>query len=120
MELGVNHHANKRAWMTKELFFWWLERLDSYIRRIFGRKILLLVENCSTHGKKENFPPLQNVCVKFLPPDTTRKMQPLDAGIIAWVKTRYKRRVLFSVFENLDVEKKSINNVDILTDLRWT
>lgn len=46
-------------------------------------------------------------------------MQPLDAGIIAWVKTKYNSRLLFRVFENLNVGKKFIYNVDILTALRW-
>lgn len=119
-KLGFGYRANEREWMMKELFFGWLERPDSYIRRTVGRQIFLLVDNCFARGKEEKFPPLQNVCVEFLPPTTTRKMQPLDAGMIVWVKAKYKCRLLFWVFENLDVGKKPIYNVDILTAFRWT
>lgn len=119
-ELGFDYHANRKAWMTKELFFAWLKRLDLYIGRTPGRKILLLLDNCSAHGKKEEMPPLHNVRVEFLPPNTTSMVQPMDAGIIAWVKAKYKRRLLFRVFENIEMGKKSIYNVDILTAIRWT
>lgn len=43
--------------MTKALFYAWLGRFDRYIGRTPGRKVLFLLENCSTHGKKQNLPP---------------------------------------------------------------
>lgn len=119
-EHGFDYHANKKAWMTKELFFAWLNRFDQYVARKPGRKILLLLDNCSAHGKAEDLPPLHNIRVIFLPPNTTSKVQPLDAGIIAWVKRRYRRRLLFRVFENIESGKNSIYNVDIITAIRWT
>jgi len=100
-ELGFDYHANKKAWMTTVLFCEWLRRLDRYVGRTAGRKILLLIDNCSAHGKKETMPALRNVRVEFLPPNATSKVQTLDAGIIAWVKAKYRRRLLFSVFETL-------------------
>lgn len=118
-ELGFDYHANKKAWMTKELFFAWLNRFDQYVARKPGRKILLLLDNCSAHGTIDNMPDLLNIRILFLPPNTTSKIQPLDAGIIAWVKRRYRRRLLFRVFENIESSKKSIYNVDILTAIRW-
>lgn len=119
-DLGLDWHFNAKAWMNRQIFFNWLQRLDRYIGRTAGRKILLLIDNCSAHGKKEDLPFLQNVRVEFLPPNTTSKVQPLDAGIIAWVKRRYKRRLLLRVFENIEANAKSIYNVDVLTAIRWT
>lgn len=118
-DLGFDYHWNKKAWMTAEFFFEWLRRLDRYIGRETGRKILLLVDNCSAHGKHNTLPELSNVRVEFLPPNTTSKVQPLDAGIIAWVKNRYRRRLLMRVFDNIDMGRKSIYNVDVLTAMRW-
>lgn len=118
-ELGLDYHFNRKAWMNKELFFSWLGRLDRYIGATPGRKILLLLDNCSAHGKKEDLPNLQNVLVEFLPPNSTSKVQPLDAGIIAWVKAKYKRRLLLRVFENLEARSKRIYSVDVLTAMRW-
>ena len=80
----------------------------------------MLIDNSSAYGIADSLPPLRNVRVKFLPPNKTSRVQPLDAGIIAWVKAKYKRRLLFRVFDNIDMGKKSIYNVDILTAMRWT
>lgn len=91
--------------MTKELFFSSSGRLDRYISRTPGRKILLLVDNFTAHGKKEEMPPLDNVRAEFLLQKTTSKLQSLYAGIIAWLKEKYNRRLLFRVLENVDVRK---------------
>lgn len=119
-ELGFDYHSNKKAWMTTPLFFGWLVRFDNFIGQTEGRKVLLLIDNCSAHGKDGTLPPLRHVRVEFLPPNATSKVQPLDAGIIAWVKGKYKRRLLFRVFDNIDMGSKSIYNVDILCAMRWT
>lgn len=81
-ELGFDNHANRKAWMTMRLFHGWLGRLYQYIDRLLWCEILLLLDNCSAHGKKEKFPEMKNICVEFLPPNTKSKIQPLDAGII--------------------------------------
>lgn len=49
-ELGFDYHAKKKAWMNAPQFFSWIQRLDQYIGREEGRKILLLIDNCSAHG----------------------------------------------------------------------
>lgn len=56
------------------------------------RKTLLLMDNCSAHGSKENLLDVQNVEVELLAPNTTSKLQLFDAGIIAAMKVRYRRR----------------------------
>lgn len=69
-----------------------------------------MIDNCSAHGQLETFPPL---------PEVTGQIQPLDAGIIAWVKVWYKRWLLPRVFNNIGMGWKSIYNVDVLTAIRW-
>lgn len=56
-----------------------------------GRKVCLLVDNCSAHSADV---PLSNIELKFLPPNTTSKLQPLDQGIIRAFKAIYKRRLI--------------------------
>lgn len=63
---------------------------------------------------------MQNVRLKLLLPNATSRVQPLNTGINAWVKAKYRCRLLFRIFVNLDVGKKIIYNVDILKALRWT
>lgn len=79
-----------------------------------------MIEDFSAHGKKEALSPLRHVWVYILPKNTTCKVQPLDAGIIACVKDNYKRRLLFSVFDNIDMGHMSILNVNILCPMRLT
>lgn len=119
-DLGFDNYTNKMACMTTELFFAWLPRIDQFIGLEPGRKVLLLIDSSSVHGQKDHLPPLQNVRVQFQPPNTTRKVQLLDAGIIAWVKAKYKGGLFLCVFGNIDMGPKSIYNADVLTAMRWT
>lgn len=83
-------------------------------------KVLLLVNNCFAHGKELIATNLHNVHVKVLPTKITRKVQLLDAGIIAWVKGQYRRRSLLCVFENLEANSEMLYIVDVLIAIRWT
>lgn len=85
--LGCEYRANKNAWMTAGLFNEWLQWFSV---RMTGRKVLLLMDNCPAHtaGTLD----IANTEVKFLPPNTTSKLQPLDGGIIRTLKAHYRRR----------------------------
>lgn len=86
----VEYRANRKAWMTSELFQAWLRQLD---RRFSTnkRKVLMVVDNCSAHKNVEG---LECIELLFLPPNTTASLQPLDQGIIQYVKGKYRRHVL--------------------------
>ena len=85
--------------MTSCLFFEWLLYFEKEIGKQEGRNVLLLMDNCSAHGSKETLPILKHVEIEFLPPNTTSKLQPLDAGIIAEMKVLYRRHQI----ENLSL-----------------
>ena len=74
--------------MTSLLFSEWLLRLNAKMSAD-GRHILLLLDNASCHKIEEHI--LTNIRVMLLPPNTTSVLQPLDAGIIASFKQRYKK-----------------------------
>ena len=118
-EVGFEYYANKKAWVTRELFFAWLKRFDRCISRTHGRKVILFIDICSVHGSEEVLPEVQKVDVRFVPPNTTSRLQPLDGGVIATVKANFWRPLLFRVFEDIDVGKHSIYSIDILTAMRW-
>ncbi|GKF81012.1 CENP-B homolog protein 2-like protein, partial [Tanacetum coccineum] len=46
--LNCEYHANKRAWMTGVLFEEYVRQLD---KKMVGRKILLIVDNCPAHPR---------------------------------------------------------------------
>ena len=91
-EHGFDYHHSKKAWMTCDLFYEWLKRFDSIIGTTAGRRVLLLIDNASCHGTESTLPNLDHVQVVFLPKNTTSKLQPMDAGVIACIKKRYRRR----------------------------
>lgn len=120
-ELGFDYHNNKKAWMKADLFREWLLRFNEWIKEGSSeRKVALLIDNCSAHGGKETIPELSNVTVIYFHPNTTSKLQPLDAGIIAAVKTRYRKSQLERVLDMIDIGDTSDNiyKVDQLTAMR--
>lgn len=117
-EHGFDYHHNKKSWMTSVLFFQWLHRFDDSIGQKSGRKAILLIDNCSAHGSPQTLPQLLNVTVKFLPPNTTSRLQPLDAGCIAAFKLRYRS---FQLERALDLSEEGVTAIyklDILTAMR--
>ena len=56
-----------------------------------NRKILLLVDNCTAHPHVST---LKNIQLKFLPPNTTSLIQPMDQGIIKNLKTLYRKELV--------------------------
>ena len=82
--------ANKKAWMTSQIFTEWLAGWDSYLTKV-NRKILLLVDNCTAHPHVST---LKNIQLEFLPPITTSLIQPMDQGIIKNLKTLYCKELV--------------------------
>ena len=89
-KLPVEYLANKKAWMTSDIFEDWLRKLDKKFARE-GRKVLMLVDNCPAHPKTQN---LKAVTLKFLPLNTTSCLQPMDQGIIQNLKVLYRGLVV--------------------------
>lgn len=107
--LPTDYRANKKAWMTTELFNNWLLTVNEDIKRQ-KRKILLFLDNCTVHNSP---PTLSNVKLYFFPPNTTSKLQPLDQGIIHNFKTFYRKEVVKLVLESLGKEETA--NITVLT-----
>lgn len=62
-DIGLEWNFNKKAWITQDIFFGWLQRLNTYIALKKDRKILVLIDKLTSHGKTENIPSLRNVGV---------------------------------------------------------
>nr|XP_037280320.1 tigger transposable element-derived protein 6-like [Rhipicephalus microplus] len=88
--IPVTYAWNKKAWMTRDIFLKWLKAWDSDLARQ-GRKVCLIVDNCTAHRTDAQ---LSNIEVVFLPLNPTSKLQPLDQGIIRTFKSNYKRRLI--------------------------
>ena len=88
--LPVTYKANKRAWITGELFEEWVVAFDRKMKRQ-KRKVLLFVDNCPAHTDVDN---LSATKLVFLPPNTTSVLQPRDQGIIYAFKQQYRKRLV--------------------------
>ena len=117
-ELGFDYWSNKKAWMNTSLFFDWLKRFSMFIANSHNRKVILLLENASAHGNVETLPPLTNVEILFLPPNTTAKLQPMDAGIIACLKRGYRKWQYEMAVDNLNATLTNIYMVDQLVAMK--
>lgn len=76
--------------MSSALFLNWLQLCNNYISQSPNRMVILLIDKCGAHGSHSTSPQMSNVRVEFLPPNTTFRMQHLDAGIIAAFQIRYR------------------------------
>ena len=94
----VPYFFNKKAWMTCVIFQEILLSLDRTMVAK-NRKILLLCDNAACHKLSVT---LQNITVKFLPPNVTSVLQPLDQGIIRSVKSQYRGQLLRQMVIYLD------------------
>ncbi|XP_022883473.1 CENP-B homolog protein 2-like [Olea europaea var. sylvestris] len=62
---------------------------------------------------------LRNVELFFLPPNTTSKIQPCDAGIIRAFKAHYRRRFYSSILQGLEVEAPNPKKINILNAINF-
>lgn len=106
--LPTDYTSNTKAWMTCDVFNNWLRSLDKEIKKK-KRKILIFVDNCTAHG---DIPPLTNIKIKYLPANTTSKLQPLDQGIIQSFKMHYRKEVVRRYLA--DIEHQSPTLIDVL------
>ena len=128
-KFGFHYDNNETAWMDALIFRKWLKGFDDVMVKR-GRKVLLLLDNASSHCP--DGVELQNTTIRKLPPNTTAKLQPLDAGVIAAFKTRYRRMqcdLALSRYEmflsgeepgNEAFNPRNLYNVDIRQAMEWT
>ena len=114
---GFLYRSNQKAWMTAVLFQEWLIGFESQMAQQ-NRKVLLLLDNAPTHIISNLT--LNHVEVMFLPPNTTSRIQPMDAGIIAAMKKRYRSFQLQRALDLEEIGHKNIFNVDVLQAMKWS
>jgi len=105
-------HGQVSAWMTDELFTEWARSFNTHIAATKQKRVLLIIDNASVHNTLYTLK-LSHVSVLFLPPITTGHLQPLDQGIIASLKRRYRT----ARDATIAVEKLNSNNIETHTNL---
>ena len=85
------------AWMGSKEYNTWLQWWFVEVRKVTQNDILLIMHNRGSHEEGIN---LHGLRVEFLPPKSTYKYQPLDFGIIALAKIRYRTILLPAIINN--------------------
>ncbi|KFD65021.1 hypothetical protein M514_22738 [Trichuris suis] len=104
-DLPVTWRLSKCAWMTAAIFEEWVRSVDRQMKRMKRRSVLLVVDNCPSHPRVKH---LTNVTLKFLPPNTSSKTQPLDQGVIKTIKAEYRTQLLQWVIRKTEVTSSSV------------
>jgi hypothetical protein len=111
-ELGFFYLHNKKAWMTGVFFQEFIKIFNNHVNK---RRVLLLLDNAPSHiwtdTQKAAYP---NIELLFLPPNTTSKLQPMDAGIIS----AFKRQLQHAV--DMIEDSKPPYKIDQLTAMYWS
>lgn len=114
--LPCRYESNKNAWMTSKIFLQYLNFLDAKMG-VQNRKIILFMDHCSAHPTDTGT--LRNICVKFLPPNTTSCLQPMDQGIIKNFKHHFRARLCKRLLRDIEA-KKPVKKISLLTALHMT
>lgn len=117
--LPFDYLHNKHGWMSSSLFVDWLYRFDSYIAQTDGRKVALLIDECSAHGTSATLPSFDHVTVIFISQFNANGIHPLHHGIIDSVKLQYRIRQLQYAQDLMEEVVADTYLVDICTAMHW-
>ena len=108
--LPWRYRAQRKSWMTAELFEEWVRELDRKFSAA-KRKIALIIDNCTAHPHVEQLPSIELI---FLPPNTTSHTQPMDQGVIRALKAKYRSLAVRKLIAALE-KKNPVSTISILS-----
>lgn len=112
-ENDITYFSNESAWMTEDLFNKFLAEWDKEL----NHHIVLLLDNFKGHDIENDY---EHIIIIFLPPNTTSKTQPLDGGIIASLKAKYRTKLLsFIMFRLGENSRFTMNEVNVKQVIPW-
>lgn len=80
----------------------------------------MLTDNASSHGRIENLLELVHADVSFLSKNTSSILQTLDAGVIACVQQRYRRKLYECALFLIENENnRELCSVNLLQAMQW-
>ena len=84
------------------------------------KKVVLIIDNCPAHQMIDNLKPIELI---LLPPNTTCKFQPMDQGVIRFLKGYYKtlalQRLIVAINKGKDLPVSSFLDAMKMPDLAW-
>lgn len=115
--IGAEWQWNNKAWMNQIIMREWLLAFYSHIGQ---RSVLLTMDNFPAHlSGLELAPPPPNICICWLPKNSTSQYQPLDQGIIQNLKTYYWKQWLRYMLYYYENNQDPLQSVTLLDCIRW-
>ena len=112
-QIPVSYFSNDAAWMNASIFKEFLTKLNNRLERE-DRSIILFIDNCAAHPKLQ----FSQIKLVFFPPNTTSRLQPMDAGIIKCLKGYYRNKVIRKLIAAIDVyQHKEVNGTNFISFL---
>ena len=79
-----------------------------------GRKVALVIDNCTTHTNIDN---LKSITFYFLPRNATSCLQLIDQGLIRSLKCKYRTRIIRTIINVID-NRKQMPSISILEAMK--
>jgi len=103
--LPVVYCSQKSAWMVSDIFKQWF--FENFVPSVkihlkncsLPNKAVLLIDNAPSHPSVSELVK-DNIFVKFLPPNVTSLIQPMDQGVLEKIKKLYKKEMLCKLVED--------------------
>ena len=115
--LPVVYANQSNAWVDVALFTDWFHhqfvpRVQEKLREMsLEPKAVLLLDNCSANPNEEELVSTDGkVVAKFLPPNVTSLIQPVDQGVLVSIKRRYRRKILEELVLKMMVAHQSLTS----------
>jgi DDE superfamily endonuclease len=107
--LPVDYYSQKGAWMNREIFEdWfktkWVPEVTDFLKsKGLPQKAVLLIDNAPSHPNETILKTNDGFMIaKFLPPNVTSLIQPMDQGVISSMKRLYRADLLKILAEEDD------------------
>ena len=123
--LPVIYRNQANAWVTTGIFQDWFDKNfvpfveQKLIDMGVEPKALLLLDNCSAHPSEDELVSSSGlITAKFLPPNVTALIQPMDQGVLESIKRRYRKSILRDLVSHPELDMlpflKSINMLKVV------
>ena len=120
-KLPVKYYPHKNSWMDTTIFKDWF--FNEFVPRVIKElkkieqepKALLFLDNCPAHPDESELRTKDgNIRAIFFPTNVTSVLQPMDQGVIALLKRRYKRDLMKQMILFADGKEENFNWVDFI------
>lgn len=126
-DLPVWYRNQNNAWMNESIFKEWffqqfVPQVEQFLKsKNLPRQAVLILDNATTHPDAQYIRDKEIKAI-FLPPNVTSLIQPMDQGVLAALKKRYRRKLLSSLIlameEGNDLITK-LKKIDLIDVIGW-